>query len=535
MVVVTIVKGVVTARQVEEEFTRIHPKTWRWAARRVVDNMFTVQFPNAQTIGECECFNPISMRNVRAKLKVEPWSGVVGAKAELEQAWFIVRGIPYDKRSVPTLAYVGSLVGATSEVDRNSMHRVDFVRIKIAAKDITKVPEVAKGAILPFLYDFYYETEVEETVPNEKRTIKVGSDKDEVAQPSLKKLRTDVREDGTSNLQIEVFSAKGKHGEVKQMGQQVQEPPQILSNSTSGQPKQDKVSSAPPKLIKSPLDKICEVEDQNFKHKRSEKGDISDALLVTREDRVQGLSGIDINESKEEVPSEEEQGSQSNRHITGLIKCVNLESHKKDVMDVLPESNLLKSVLGKNFIVPETPVNEGGGILKVDGKDGPDADVVAGVRSDKDEMDGSLQAVSVKLHGEGNETGNDKRAGSGYVIPKLSFLDIVYRERGDSPVSHGIGLDSNSTFGPGASGGKVNVVANVGKEGKEWEAQMVCSAKDVLMTKSHEVENVSKEVRNISEAQRIPEARFNKRIQEQMIKSFSIQHVSPSKKGHWKV
>jgi hypothetical protein len=42
MVVVTIVKGVVTARQVEEEFTRIHPKTWRWTACRVADNMFTI-------------------------------------------------------------------------------------------------------------------------------------------------------------------------------------------------------------------------------------------------------------------------------------------------------------------------------------------------------------------------------------------------------------------------------------------------------------------------------------------------------------
>jgi hypothetical protein len=74
------------------------------------------------------------MRNVRAKLKVEPWSGVVGAKDELEQAWFRVRGISYDKRSVPTLAYVGSLVGATSEVDRNSMHRADLLGLRLQLK-----------------------------------------------------------------------------------------------------------------------------------------------------------------------------------------------------------------------------------------------------------------------------------------------------------------------------------------------------------------------------------------------------------------
>jgi hypothetical protein len=48
--VVTVIKGVVTSRQIEEEFTRILPKNWRWTARRVADNMFTARFPNALTI-----------------------------------------------------------------------------------------------------------------------------------------------------------------------------------------------------------------------------------------------------------------------------------------------------------------------------------------------------------------------------------------------------------------------------------------------------------------------------------------------------
>jgi hypothetical protein len=91
--------------------------------------MFTVRFPNAQMIYEWGGFNPINMRAGKAKIKVSPWSGIVGAKAELEQAWFRVRGIPYDKRSIPTVAYVGSLVGATVEVDEDSMHMADFVRI----------------------------------------------------------------------------------------------------------------------------------------------------------------------------------------------------------------------------------------------------------------------------------------------------------------------------------------------------------------------------------------------------------------------
>jgi hypothetical protein len=50
------------------------------------------------------------------------------------------------------------------------------------------VVEVAESAILPFLYDFYFEREVEWGVPTEKDAIKVGSGKEETAQPSPKNL-----------------------------------------------------------------------------------------------------------------------------------------------------------------------------------------------------------------------------------------------------------------------------------------------------------------------------------------------------------
>jgi hypothetical protein len=49
---------------------------------------------------------------------------------------------------VPTLAYAGSLMGATREVDYNSLHRADYVRIKIATKDVSKIPEVVMTFIL---------------------------------------------------------------------------------------------------------------------------------------------------------------------------------------------------------------------------------------------------------------------------------------------------------------------------------------------------------------------------------------------------
>jgi hypothetical protein len=68
--------------------------------------------------------------------------------------------VPYDKRSVVTLTYVGSLVGVTDEVDRSTLSRIDYVRVKIMARDVSKVPAVVEVAIKSFMYDFHYEREV---------------------------------------------------------------------------------------------------------------------------------------------------------------------------------------------------------------------------------------------------------------------------------------------------------------------------------------------------------------------------------------
>jgi hypothetical protein len=135
--------------------------------------MFTVRLTNAQLIKDWNKFNPKSLRAVKAKVHVEHWNGSVGAKAELQQAWFRVRGVPYDKTSVPTMAYVGSLVGSTQEVDKSTLNRTDYVRISLAARDITKVPKVAEGAISKYLYDFFFEREVEEKeAPDKVKTCR---------------------------------------------------------------------------------------------------------------------------------------------------------------------------------------------------------------------------------------------------------------------------------------------------------------------------------------------------------------------------
>jgi hypothetical protein len=263
--------------------------------------MFTVRFPDAQTIKDWEVFNPISLRSVKAKIKVDARSGAIGAKAELEEAWFRARGIPYDKRSKPTMVYVGSLVGLAREADKSTLHRADYVRIKIAAKEVAKIPEAIEGGIGTYLYEFFFEREIEMGQAAKSIEIKVGAEKGGEAQPSLKKPRTDQGEKRVnSNLQIVVLCSK-------EVGESGQGSKQVGYEKDGASKEVDTVA----KLLVGPssIDELTEMDDQNFRHS-FKKNDAKEDSLSTRDDRVQGLLGNHLTSSKDDVGFE---GGQANQ------------------------------------------------------------------------------------------------------------------------------------------------------------------------------------------------------------------------------
>jgi hypothetical protein len=324
-----VLKVSVTARQIEEEFTWIVPSVWRWTTQRVADNMFIVRFPDAQLIQEWGWFNPISMRSVKAKLQIDPWNGVVGAKAELQEGWFRVRGIPYDKRCPETIAYVGSLVGATKEVDESTLHRTDYVRIKIATRDVTKVSAIAEGEILPFLYDFAFLREVTTENQVDGNTIRVPVNDKGTDLPSNKKPRQEEQSGGATQMQIEVYQPKVNEAEMDKMKQSVSEIPKAFGGSISA-PSKDKnleVKEVPE------MEKV--LSKMSYKEAVMQSRDLE--LLSNKVERVHALSRASFNTYEDDL-SEEDQGSQSNTNMSkdkqhvGLVRCSNLVHNISSVL-----------------------------------------------------------------------------------------------------------------------------------------------------------------------------------------------------------
>lgn len=80
--------------------------------------------------------------------------------------------IPVDQWSIRTIAKVGKVM----EIDEMTRYRADYVRVKIACKDIQKVPRFAEGTLGLYVKDFIFEREVEEgdTMKTLSSGIKVG-------------------------------------------------------------------------------------------------------------------------------------------------------------------------------------------------------------------------------------------------------------------------------------------------------------------------------------------------------------------------
>lgn len=160
--IITISSGQASGKDVEREFMNaIGSETWKWTAKQIAENKFIMRFPNAKILKEWSYFPALTMRTANAQMKIDAYTACARAKGQLHQAWFKVWDIPPNQRSIRTVAKVGGLVGKVLEIDEKTRFRHDYVRMKIACRDVTKVPRTAESALGMSILDFHFEREVE--------------------------------------------------------------------------------------------------------------------------------------------------------------------------------------------------------------------------------------------------------------------------------------------------------------------------------------------------------------------------------------
>lgn len=118
------------------------------------------------------------------------------------------------KRYARTVAKVRGSVGKVTEVDEKTRFKLDFLRMRIACVDITKVQRTFKGTLGMLLHDFTFEREVVEE--GKEKSLKGGIKVGEGDQPPSKSNfkphaeALEVFEGGPSQIGKKILSKAGK-------------------------------------------------------------------------------------------------------------------------------------------------------------------------------------------------------------------------------------------------------------------------------------------------------------------------------------
>uniref|UniRef100_A0A453GSB3 DUF4283 domain-containing protein n=1 Tax=Aegilops tauschii subsp. strangulata TaxID=200361 RepID=A0A453GSB3_AEGTS len=77
-----------------------------------------MRLPSPRDVDKACFAETMNIKSGGAVVSLKKWPESVGAKGVLNIAWVNVSNIPLDKRHERNIAYVGSLVGVTLDIDK---------------------------------------------------------------------------------------------------------------------------------------------------------------------------------------------------------------------------------------------------------------------------------------------------------------------------------------------------------------------------------------------------------------------------------
>ena len=130
-IVVMIVEGGTSTRQMELDLSDYLATGWRCSAHAIGPGVFVVRFPNPKAVAQICYVGRVTLKTSGVVIHATQWSSPVRAKGVMEVAWIKVSNVPLDKRSERNLAYVTSVVGVPLEIDPTTLNRPASARVKL--------------------------------------------------------------------------------------------------------------------------------------------------------------------------------------------------------------------------------------------------------------------------------------------------------------------------------------------------------------------------------------------------------------------
>ncbi|TVU23407.1 hypothetical protein EJB05_25770, partial [Eragrostis curvula] len=136
---VKVAGGTLSIPQLVQELARLISEKWNWQVNQLDKNSFMVPFPSRADLQRSVAFGKADIKEHGVSLLFEEWKEE-DEGAELDNAWIRVFLLPKKLRVYPVLWAIGSMLGATQDVDMLTTDENDFGRINVAVMDIARIP-----------------------------------------------------------------------------------------------------------------------------------------------------------------------------------------------------------------------------------------------------------------------------------------------------------------------------------------------------------------------------------------------------------
>jgi len=131
---------VLSTAQITRELERLVPG-WKWVVEEREDKTFSTTFPSAAELQRMIEWGPVHAKGAKGILKITAKKDHAVYKYEIPKAWVQYRGLPDDLREFPILWALGTIFGATREVDMKFTKHFGRPRVKVAVLNPELIPE----------------------------------------------------------------------------------------------------------------------------------------------------------------------------------------------------------------------------------------------------------------------------------------------------------------------------------------------------------------------------------------------------------
>jgi hypothetical protein len=156
-------EGEACVEEIVDSLQKMLDIKWLWQLKEIGEGKYLVRFPPHRKISETVISDTtyFKLRKDGVLVSLKAWTGDIESYDVLEEVWVQVSGIPPKWSNWEAIMHIASSIGKMLEVDRNSMFASFFgmVRIKVACKDISKIPKKRLYEMKQKLYLIHFKVE----------------------------------------------------------------------------------------------------------------------------------------------------------------------------------------------------------------------------------------------------------------------------------------------------------------------------------------------------------------------------------------